>query len=159
MIRSYCALVALGAVLVAGCASGGGAAGTPAAPVAPVAPAGPVAPVAPEGAVAPVPAPAPLTAEPAGPSFAVTVKLDEYSFEPEELVVPLGAVVKLTVVNIGKTRHDFNILSPYNIEGDLLPSSGGQVLTFKADKPGRFQIVCSQKNHKDQGMVGYLVVQ
>ncbi|MGE5590223.1 MAG: cupredoxin domain-containing protein [Bacillota bacterium] len=104
--------------------------------------------------------PAPNTGGAAAPGqeVSVAVLVVDYTFTPNEIVVPLGAKVKLSVTNAGQHSHDFNILGEYGIEGDLLKPGESQVVEFVADKPGQFQVVCSQKGHKEQGMVARLVV-
>jgi uncharacterized cupredoxin-like copper-binding protein len=135
---------------LAGC----GGTGTPATSVAPVPQA-----QAPAAAQAPVPTPAAQAPVPVQAPVAVTVSMTDYAFEPSHLTVPLGAQVRVTVVNAGQHTHDFNVVGSYGVEGDILEPGQQQVLTFVADRAGTFRIVCSQNGHADKGMVADLIVQ
>lgn len=136
MTRTIVLAAVVAAVLaVSGC---GGAQAQPPNPKAPAAAATPP----PQPAVAPV---------------EQTVKLTDYAFEPKELVIPLGAEVKLTVTNEGRRPHNWTV-NEYGIKTRALESGEQQVLTFKADKAGRFEVACTQKGHKEKGMLGTLAV-
>lgn len=87
-----------------------------------------------------------------------TVRLGDYSFTPKDLTVPLGARVKLTIINDGEKRHDFNITGVYAIEGKILEKGASEVIEFTADKAGEFTIVCSLRGHRERGMVGTFTV-
>lgn len=111
--------------------------------------------------------PAPATTVPQAPATAaatpsgvieLTVKLTDYAFEPANLLIPLGAKVRLTVINEATRDHDFNIIGGPGVEGEMLAPSKIQVIEFTADKAGEFEIVCSQRGHKSRGMVGKLIV-
>lgn len=108
------------------------------------------------GSYAPAPAPDPAPA--AQDEVELTVTLADYSFEPEELTIPLGARVTLTITNGGERKHDFAITGAYGIETEIIEPGASQVLTFTADKAGQFEIVCSLRGHKERGMVGTLIV-
>lgn len=104
----------------------------------------------PAGAPAPSPAP---------PSVLdLTVKMLDYSYEPNLITVPVGAHVKLTILNAGQKSHDLNIIGGPSMEGAILKPGESQVMEFTADKAGQFQIVCSQRGHKEKGMVATLVI-
>lgn len=105
----------------------------------------------------PAPAPAPAPAAP-GSAIALTVVMNEYSYAPKELAIPLGSKVKLTIVNEGQRSHDFVISGAFSLESQILGAGKSQVLEFTADKAGIFQIICTQRGHKDRGMVATLTV-
>lgn len=156
--RALGALLLAATLVMAGC--GSQAASTPATTSTTAAPT-----TATSGTPAPNTA-APSTATPstgatsaAAPSTVeVTVKMNEFSFDPGTVNIPLGSKVKITLVNEGSRNHNFNIQGPYDIQSDVLDPGKSQTISFTADKAGTFQIVCTQRGHKDKGMVATLII-
>lgn len=143
----------MAAAILAGCSS---ALKAPSSPVP--AQSAPTTPASSASATAPSqPAAAPEAPKAPG-VLELTVKMTDYAFEPKDLVIPLGSRVKLTVVNAGQKSHDLNIIGGPGIEGDILDPGKSQVIEFTADKAGQFQVVCSQRGHKEKGMVATLTV-
>ncbi len=107
----------------------------------------------------------------------VTVDFDEYSYEPEELVFEVGQPYKLVLKNHGKKKHYFTaedfykaiatrkvqsnrdgeIKAPYFIAIELMV--GGQLdLYFVPVKRGEYEVFCTIKDHREEGMEGKLVI-
>lgn len=94
---------------------------------------------------------------------ATTVDLDEFSIEPKTLTVSSGATVEAK--NVGATPHNLTIergpdASKQSEELAATSTfSGGKSDTLKVDlEPGRYALVCTVGDHRQQGMVGSLTV-
>jgi len=103
-----------------------------------------------------------------------TIYMTEYTFVPDEIAVPAGAQIKLTLVNRGKFSHEvafmlsgnqasppFTLADEVNVtwEHEMSPAAS-QTVTFQTPtEPGEYQMVCGLPGHLEQGMQGTLVVQ
>jgi len=80
---------------------------------------------------------------------------DSMSFDPASIAVRADQPVQLTLQNQGHITHDFTLTSgasqPVTIVAEVGQTTGG---TFTIDRPGEYQIVCSQPGHAAAGMVG-----
>jgi len=89
-----------------------------------------------------------------------TVKLDEYTIRPQQLRVPAGKRLTVTVSNDGRLAHTFRVRGP----------SGRNILAITAIKPGEsakksfspgkgtYTMYCVLANHEELGMNGKLTV-
>jgi len=92
---------------------------------------------------------------------AVTVTLDDYLIRPQNLRVPKGRELTITVTNHGRLGHTFRIRS----------ASGRNVRSFTTIEPGEtapprtadlaaghYTMYCALANHEELGMYGTLTV-
>jgi uncharacterized cupredoxin-like copper-binding protein len=100
---------------------------------------------------------------PASPAAAVTVKMKEYIFIPENLEVKRGAT--LDVRNEGQIAHNLTIENSPDPEkpGPKLAGTPtflpGKTEKLKVDlRPGKYSFVCTVPGHRDQGMRGRITV-
>lgn len=88
------------------------------------------------------------------------VKGDEYSFDPETLVVTGGGDLALTFENSGALAHNVRILlDGRDVGGSPTFQGGGQTREVTLSlEPGRYRLVCTVGNHEELGMTGSLEV-
>lgn len=79
-----------------------------------------------------------------------------FFFKPNELKVKLGQTVKIEFTN-SSGMHDF-VLDEFNVNTKVIGAGKTETFEFVADKLGEFEFYCSVGNHRQQGMVGKLVV-
>jgi uncharacterized cupredoxin-like copper-binding protein len=84
----------------------------------------------------------------------VTVAASEFKFVLSKRSIPIGTVV-FTVVNKGKTRHNFKIAR--KTTPNLLPGEKA-TLTVKFSKTGSYGYLCTIPGHAAAGMKGFLAV-
>ena len=102
--------------------------------------------------------------------------LNEYYYEPEELVLQLNQPYKMTVRNAGEVRHDIageeffssiviaSIRSrglrmrAYHVENLNLAAGGEVEVWFVPVKQGEFPFICTISSHLTDGMEGRLVI-
>jgi plastocyanin len=99
--------------------------------------------------------------QPAGGSE--TVELDEFRFSPERLTVKAGATI--TAKNVGAIAHNLTIergpdaSKPSEVLAATSTFAGGENDTVTVDlPPGRYALVCTVGDHREQGMTGTLTV-
>jgi plastocyanin len=80
-------------------------------------------------------------------------EVSSYRWDPNQVIVNQGDEVTLEVVGINGAEHPASI-EGYNVHFTVKRGSVATV-TFKADKPGVFKIVCAKHN---PSMVGELIV-
>ena len=84
-----------------------------------------------------------------------SVALSEFALSPASVTVPVGG--KLTVVNNGTTAHNLTIEGTHLKTKDLAAGDSEQ-LDLSQVKVGMYTMFCAIPGHKDQGMVGDLMV-
>ena len=98
---------------------------------------------------------------PALSSGEVTIKATEFKFEPGNVSVEAGKLVKLTLRNDGKIDHNVSIPG-INVDGKELQlnAKAGETASvqFTPDKAGTFDLACTLPAHRDAGMTGKFVV-
>lgn len=88
-----------------------------------------------------------------GPALALI--LADIFYMPPQLGIPPDTEVALTLANLGRTRHTFNV-DALGIHVELQP---GEMTTTILDAPaGTYEFYCSVPGHKEAGMVGTLAV-
>lgn len=87
----------------------------------------------------------------------VMVGGSNYKFEPSQIKVKLGDTVKVRFMNTQGT-HNFTI-DGLNTKTNTISSGQEETIEFTASEVGNFEYYCSVGNHKEQGMVGSLVVE
>jgi plastocyanin len=100
----------------------------------------------------------------AGPTVRVegttfTVVLDDYLMRPQNIRVPSGRRLTVTVVNRGRIGHTFRIRSPNQnvLVVPTLPPGESASRRFRL-APGGYELYCALANHEELGMHGTLTV-
>jgi plastocyanin len=89
----------------------------------------------------------------------VTITLDDYTIRPQELRVPKGQRITVTVVNHGRLGHTFRIRSTNHVVRALTTIRPGQQATTTIKlAPGNYTMFCALANHEELGMRGKLTV-
>jgi len=86
-----------------------------------------------------------------------TVRAEDYSFSPVEMVVKKGQRVKIILVNVGG-YHDL-LIDEFRVDSGRINEGEEVSVEFMAGEVGEFEYYCSVGNHRAQGMVGTLVVE
>lgn len=117
----------------------------------------------------------------AAPATEITVDMNEFLYQPAEIIIPANQPVALILTNSGVQEHDFVVetisVKDVSVEGnttgqhhahgdshveyDLHVSTavgGTSVLRFTATEPGKYKIFCSVQGHEIAGMIGELIV-
>jgi plastocyanin len=101
--------------------------------------------------------------EPAGGAETTTVKMDEYSFDPEDASVKRGDTIEVT--NDGAIAHNLTIEQGPDPKEKTKKLAGTS--TFLPDKserleldvePGKYAMVCTVSGHRELGMTGTITV-
>ncbi len=87
----------------------------------------------------------------------ITVEAGAFFFNPKEIKVKKGEIVRLTLKNTGG-QHDF-VIDDLKVRTKVLQAGQQEVVTFTADKAGSFEYYCSVGNHRQMGMKGTLIVE
>lgn len=94
------------------------------------------------------------TTSPSGGAMTVTVTATEFAFSPDELQVPAGAEVTLTLVNQGVVEHDITI---DELDFHLLAQPGETVSATVTVPSGIYHVYCAVPGHHEAGMMGTLI--
>jgi manganese oxidase len=96
------------------------------------------------------------TSTTAAPSEQIHLTVKEWSFQPNQLQLPVGRPVTLVLDNTGQLDHDVSIPSL----GIQLKAAAGKSAsqTVTATDEGTFDYLCSLPGHKEAGMKGQVVV-
>jgi len=111
----------------------------------------------------------------------LSLKAEDFSFQPSSFEVTAGRPVRLTMMNDGTLEHDFSILeipmetmgaTSVPMEGHDMTAMGEEAqlhmavamgtsntIEFTPTKPGTYEFFCTVAGHKEAGMVGTMVVQ
>jgi plastocyanin len=94
--------------------------------------------------------------EPSG-RFAVT--LDDYLIRPQDIRVPKGGELTVTVTNRGRLGHTFRIRAKTRnvLAFTTLQPGESKTRSFKLQR-GTYTMYCVLANHEELGMYGTLVV-
>ncbi|RKQ91943.1 Cupredoxin-like domain-containing protein [Solirubrobacter pauli] len=92
-----------------------------------------------------------------GTTFSVTV--DDYLIRPQELRVPKGRRLTMTVVNRGRLGHSIRIRGATKniLTFDFLRPGESKTREFKPS-PGTYTMYCVLANHEELGLYGKLTV-
>lgn len=88
----------------------------------------------------------------------VNVTGADFSYNPDEIKVKKGDTVKIVLTSGDSMPHDF-VIDELNIQSDQVTQGQTAEVTFVADRAGEYEYYCSVGNHREQGMVGTLVVE
>ena len=86
-----------------------------------------------------------------------TVGGSNFSFDVQEIRVKEGDKVKITLVNNGGF-HDL-VIDEFNVATSQIQAGQTSSIEFVANKKGTFEYYCSVGAHRQQGMVGKLIVE
>jgi plastocyanin len=90
---------------------------------------------------------------------AFTVTLDDYLIRPQEIRVPQGRRMTVTVVNRGRLGHTFRIRSvKHNVLRITTIKPGEQASRDFRLAAGTYTMFCAVANHEELGMSGTLTV-
>ena len=112
---------------------------------------------------------APTPMEPAsmpsgGEMAGLALSATEFAYTPTELTVQAGSPVVINFTNSGTIDHSLAIELPEDAGGEAMLASAVKAgesadLAFTAPMaPGEYEFYCPVDGHKDQGMVGKLIV-
>ncbi len=105
-------------------------------------------------------APKPSTTITKAPPISIktfTVTGQNYSLSPSEIKVKKGDTVKIVFKNNSGT-HDW-VIDEFNARTSRIQTGQTAEVEFVADKTGTFEYYCSVGSHRQQGMVGKLIVE
>jgi plastocyanin len=90
---------------------------------------------------------------------AVHVVADEYSFDPETIVMTGGGEVEFELENAGSLAHNLRVLDGGTDVGGTPTFSGGQTRNGTLSvEPGEYKLECTVGDHAALGMTGKLTV-
>ena len=90
---------------------------------------------------------------------AVPVVADEYSFDPETIVVTGGGEITFELENKGVLAHNLRVFDQDREVGGTPTFTRDQTKSGSVDlEPGSYKLVCTVGNHADLGMTGELTV-
>jgi plastocyanin len=90
---------------------------------------------------------------------AVIVKMEagNFYFKPNVIRAKIGQTVKVELAAVSM-QHDF-VIDKLGVKSALVPSGQSTTIEFIADTLGEFEFYCSVGDHRQQGMVGTLIVE
>jgi plastocyanin len=93
------------------------------------------------------------------PGDAITVVADEYSFDPETIVLTGGGRLTVELENDGVLAHNLRVFDGGSDIGGTPTFVGGDARGGTVDvEPGAYELVCTVGDHADLGMTGKLQV-
>jgi plastocyanin len=95
----------------------------------------------------------------AAPGGTVTLTADEYSFDPNRLVVSGPGALRIVLRNHGGVAHDIRVLrAGKDVGGTPSFTPGGSRTARIRLKPGTYEFLCTVGDHAKLGMRGTLRV-
>lgn len=89
----------------------------------------------------------------------IPVTADEYSFDPETIVVSGGRRLTFELTNDGSLAHNLRVFDGDDELGGTESFPGGETRAATLDlEPGEYRLVCTVGDHEDLGMTGKLEV-
>lgn len=90
---------------------------------------------------------------------AVTVVADEYSFDPETIVLTGGGQLEVELDNQGALAHNLRVFDGGNDIGGTPTFVGGEPRSGSVTlEPGTYELICTVGDHAELGMRGKLEV-
>lgn len=80
----------------------------------------------------------------------------DFQFEPKQLDIRPGKQISLRLSNSGSAVHNFTVPAFEGIDQDIQPGADPLSFIVGSRAPGTYEFFC--KFHKEQGMVGTLVI-
>lgn len=94
----------------------------------------------------------------AGTVKTFAVAASNFKFTPAEIRVKQGETVRVTLTNDSPMPHDWR-LDDFSVFTKVIAKGQTDTVEFVASKKGTFEYYCSVGNHRQQGMVGKLIVE
>ena len=95
----------------------------------------------------------------ADPGKAVHVVAEEYSFDPETIVLTGGGELKLELENAGSLAHNLRVFDGATEIGGTPTFTGGETRSATLSvEPGEYKLECTVGDHASLGMTGKLTV-
>ncbi len=90
---------------------------------------------------------------------AVIIKMEagSFYFKPNVIRAKIGQTVRVELAAVSM-QHDF-VIDKLGVKSALVPSGQSTTVEFVADTLGEFEFYCSVGNHRQQGMIGTLIVE
>jgi plastocyanin len=89
----------------------------------------------------------------------LAVVADEYSFDPENIVLTGGEQLTVALENKGVLAHNLRVIRNGEDIGGTPTFTGGKTREGSVIvEPGEYELVCTVGNHADLGMTGKLTV-
>ena len=89
----------------------------------------------------------------------VRVVADEYSFDPETIVLTGGGRFEVELENTGSLAHNLRVFDGGTEVGGTGTFTGGKTRGATVElEPGDYELVCTVGSHADLGMTGKLSV-
>jgi plastocyanin len=93
------------------------------------------------------------------PNSTVRVTGDEYSFDPDRVVVRGAGPLTIRLRNAGDLAHNLRLRRSGEDVGGTPTFGGGQTQAGRVNlEHGRYEMICTVGDHADLGMTGELVV-
>jgi plastocyanin len=93
------------------------------------------------------------------PGKTVTVVADEYSFDPETVVLTGGGELTIELDNQGALAHNLRVFDGGTDVGGTPTFAGGDPRSGTVEvEPGEYEMVCTVGDHANLGMEGKLEV-
>jgi plastocyanin len=90
----------------------------------------------------------------------LAVVADEYTFDPETIVLSGGGELAVALENEGVLAHNLRVFDGGDELGGTPTFTGGKTRSGTvAVEPGEYELVCTVGNHADLGMTGKLTVE
>ena len=90
---------------------------------------------------------------------AITVIADEYSFDPETIVLSGGGELTIELENQGTLAHNLRVFDGGSDIGGTPTFPGGEKRSGTVElEPGEYELICTVGDHADLGMTGELTV-
>ncbi|MBX6770643.1 MAG: heavy metal translocating P-type ATPase [Chloroflexi bacterium] len=88
----------------------------------------------------------------------LTVTASDFAFSPNNLIVPAGRAIRLTLVNHGTTLHDLVVEGVPNAHVSARPGQTVRSMPFTISAPGTYRLMCTVPGHAAAGMTGTVIV-
>jgi plastocyanin len=91
----------------------------------------------------------------------VTITLDDFTIRPQQLRVPAGKPLTVTVVNHGRLGHTFRIRGKTRNVLAMTTIRPGESMTRSFKRPlakGTYTMYCALANHEELGMNGKITI-
>ncbi len=89
----------------------------------------------------------------------ILMEASEFKFVPNEIRVKKGETVKITMKNTGRMQHNWMVEGLGGSSIDTTSAGQTGAITITPSQKGTFTTYCSVGNHRQQGMVGKLIVE
>jgi len=87
----------------------------------------------------------------------VTIVAREFAFDPARVTVEAGQPVTVILDNEGVLSHNLAI-EKIGVRTRTIQTDSSDRVTFTPESPGEYRFYCAVAGHREQGMVGTLIV-